>query len=113
MKNKFELALKITSDLMKYCHNHGAKEYTTKMSECDDAISFLVQAHPVKISDAQFEDVNKKLHAPRQRDVENDFWELIGESEDFCELTLVGMSCDSAEVVYENEYLTFTLLRNL
>ncbi|MCL2426579.1 MAG: hypothetical protein FWD05_09615 [Oscillospiraceae bacterium] len=113
MKNKFELALRITSDLMTYCHNHGATDYKTKMNEGEDAITFLVQGHPVNISEAQLEDVNKKLHAPRQRDVENDFWELIGESEDFCELMLVGMSCDSAEVEYENERLTFTLLRYL
>jgi len=113
MRNKFELALKITSDLMTYCHNHGATDYSTKMNEGEDAITFMVEAYPVKISEEQFADVNKKLHAPRQRDVENDFWELIGESEDFSELMLVGMSCDSAELEYEDERLTLTLLRYL
>jgi len=113
MKNKFELALKITSDLMTYCHNHGATDYRTKMNENEDEITFTVEASPVKISDAQFEDVSKKLHAPRQRDVENDFWELIGESEDFCELMLVGMSCDRAQVEYDGERLAFTLVRQI
>jgi len=113
MKNKFELALKITSDLMTYCHKHGAVKFSTKMSESEDEISFMIEAYPVKISDEQFEDVSKKLHAPRQRDVENDFWELIGESEDFCELMLVGMSCDRAGVEYDGERLAFKLVREL
>jgi len=111
MKNNFEMALRISSDLMTYCHHHGAKEHGTKITEGDESIQYVISGYPVDITDEQYEDIVKKLHAPRQRDVENDFWELIGESEDFSEMMLVGMSCDEVEISYVDRKLTFTLLR--
>jgi hypothetical protein len=71
----------------------------------------VIQAYPVRISERQMDTLEKNLKAPRQRDVENDYWELIGESEDYSELMLVGMSCDEAEIKYKNGIITFTLLR--
>ena len=112
MKNNLEIALKISSDLMKYCHNHGATDYETKISEGKESTIYAIQAYPVQITDTQLEGLNKKLTAPRQRDVENDYWELIGESENFSELMLVGMSCDEARIEYDGTTLTFTLLRH-
>ena len=112
MKNNLEIALKISSDLMTYCHHHGATEYDTKISEGDDAITYIIHAYPVKMSKDQLDDLTKRLSAPRQRDVEHEFWELIGESEDFSELMLVGMSCDESKIDYDGANLTFTLKRH-
>jgi len=112
MKNNLEIALKISSDLMTYCHHHGATDYVTKISEGDESIIYMIQAYPVQISDEQLEDLVKRLNAPRQRDVEHEYWELIGESEDFSELLLVGMSCDDAKIEYDETTLIFTLRRD-
>jgi len=112
MRNNLELALKISSDLMTYCHLHGATDYETKISEGEEAIIYVINAYPVNITEDQLADLIKKLNAPRQRDVEHEYWELIGESEDFTELTLVGMSCDEARVDYNKCSLTFTLFRH-
>ena len=107
-----EIALKISSDLMTYCHHHGATDYETKISEGEDSILYIIQASPVDISEDQLEHLVNRLNAPRQRDIENDYWELIGESEDFSELMLVGMSCDEARIEYKERKLTFTLMRH-
>jgi len=112
MKNNLEIALKISSDLMTYCHHHGATDYETKISEGDESILYVISAYPVNISEEQLADLTKRLRAPRQRDVEHEYWELIGESEDYSELMLVGMSCDEAHIDYDNCNLTFTLLRH-
>ena len=112
MKNNLEIALKISSDLMTYCHHHGATEYDTKISEGDESITYIIHAYPVTMTDEQLADLTKRLNAPRQRDVEHEYWELIGESEDFSELMLVGMSCDEARIDYDGADLTFTLLRH-
>ena len=112
MKNNLEIALKISSDLMTYCHHHGATDYETKISEGVEAIMYVINAYPVTISEEQLEALVKRLNAPRQRDVEHEYWELIGESEDFSELMLVGMSCDDAHIDYDGSTLTFTLLRH-
>ena len=112
MRNNLEIALKISSDLMTYCHHHGATDYETKISEGDEAIIYIIQAYPVTITDEEYANLAKRLNAPRQRDVEHEFWELIGESEDFSELMLVGMSCDEARIEYDGANLAFTLLRH-
>ena len=112
MKNNLEIALKISSDLMTYCHHHGATEYSTQISEGDDSITYIIHAYPVNMSEGQLEDLTTRLNAPRQRDVEHEYWELIGESEDFSELMLVGMSCDQAHISYDGANLTFTLRRH-
>jgi len=112
MKSNFEIALRISSDLMTYCHHHGATEYETIISNGDESIMYIIQAYPVTMTEKQLKSLTTKLNAPRQRDVEQEFWELIGESEDFSELTLVGMSCDEARIDYDGANLTFTLLRH-
>jgi len=112
MRNNLEIALKISSDLLTYCHHHGATEYDTKISEGEESILYIIHAYPVTLTDTQLADLTKRMNAPRQRDVENDYWELIGESEDYSELMLVGMSCDEARIDYDGANLTFTLLRH-
>ena len=112
MKNNLEIALKISSDLLTYCHHHGATEYDTKISEGTESILYIIHAYPVALTDDQLADLTKRMNAPRQRDVENDYWELIGESEDCCELMLVGMTCDEVRIDYDGANLTFTLLRH-
>ena len=74
-------------------------------------IKYTINAFPVEITNEQLESLTKRLNAPRQREVEQDYWELMGESKDFSELTLVGMLCDDAEVVYNDKELSFTLRR--
>ena len=112
MKNNLEIALRISCDLLTYCHHHGATEYDTKISEGEESILYIIHAYPVALTDTQLADLTKRMNAPRQRDVENDYWELIGESEDYSELMLVGMSCDEARIDYDGANLTFTLLRH-
>jgi len=111
MKTRFEKTLRITGDLMLYCHHHGATELGTNISESDGVITYTINAFPVEITNEQLEGLVKRLNAPRQREVEQDYWELMGESKDFSELTLVGMLCDDAEVAYNDKELSFTLHR--
>jgi len=111
MKTRFEKTLRITGDLMLYCHHHGATKLNASIVEGDGTITYVIDASPVKLTDEQLDGLIKRLSAPRQREVEQDYWELMGESEDFSELTLVGMLCDESQVKYENESIAFTLIR--
>ena len=112
MKTRFEKTLRITGDLMLYCHHHGAAELSASIIEGDGTITYIINAFPVDITDEQLEGLAMRLNAPRQRAIEQDYWELMGESKDFSELTLVGMLCDEAEIAYENRELSITLQRH-
>ena len=112
MTSKFEKALKIGSDLLSYCHHKGATDYELDIKETPDSVSLVITAVHVDLTYENLERLETLLHAPRQRDVEQDYWVLMGSSEDFCELTLVGMLCDEAVIEYKDMVLKITLKRH-
>jgi len=111
MTSKFEKALKISSDMLSYCFHRGATKYHLDILEEPDSITLAILASGVDISVEEYEDLKRRIHAPRQKEIEQDYWELIGESEDFSEITLVGMLCDEAIVNYSDNTLNITLKR--
>jgi len=112
MKTKFEMTMKIATELLTYCHLHGADDFHLDIKVEQEAAFYVIKASPVSISDKELERVIKLLNAPRQRDIEQDYWELMGESSEFCELTLIGMLSDSSTVEITDGVMTITLFRS-
>ncbi|MDR2559534.1 MAG: hypothetical protein LBC86_08355 [Oscillospiraceae bacterium] len=111
MKLEFEKKMKIASDLLSYCHLQGAAEYHLDIKVNNDSAVFVVKASPVKISDEDMKMLRKLLGAPRQKEMEQGYWELVGSSEEKCEMTLIGMMCDEAEAQLTGDELTITVVR--
>jgi hypothetical protein len=112
MRNEFEKHMRIAGDLLSYCHHKGATEFHLDIKESDGAVLFTVEASPAVLSDEALGKLQKKLSAPRRGAIEQEYWHLAGESEDFSELTLVGMMSDDADVKYDGAALTITLARH-
>jgi hypothetical protein len=112
MRLEFEKKMKMASDLLSYCHLQGATEYHLDIKLNSDSSVFVVKANPVNISEEAMELLRKNLNAPRQKEMEQDYWELVGESEEKCEMTLIGMMCDEAETMLYGDELTITVVRN-
>ncbi|MCL2696819.1 MAG: hypothetical protein FWE74_01905 [Oscillospiraceae bacterium] len=111
MKLKFEKKMKMASDLLSYCHLHSATDYHLDIKLNADCTVFIVKASPVVISDEDMEMLRKCLSAPRQKEMEQDYWELMGNSEEKCEITLIGMMCDDAEVQLDGDELVIKIVR--
>ena len=111
MKIKFQKTMNIASELLAYCHQHGATEFHLDIKETEGAVSLELRASPETLTEDQLEVLTNSLNAPRQREVEQQFWELIGETDATSELSLTGMLCDDAEVEYANNILTIRLTR--
>ncbi|MDR2533045.1 MAG: hypothetical protein LBC82_09425 [Oscillospiraceae bacterium] len=111
MKLEFEKNMKMASDLLSYCHLQGAAEYHLDIKSTGDSTVFTVKSSPVNISEEGMEKLQKYLSAPRQREMEQDFWELMGNSEEYCEMTLIGMMSDEAEAVLSGDVLTIMVER--
>ncbi|MCL2019238.1 MAG: hypothetical protein FWG70_05695 [Oscillospiraceae bacterium] len=103
----------MASDLLSFCHLYGATDYHLDIKRIDSANVFEVKASPVTISDESLEKLRKYLSAPRQREMEQDFWELMGNSEEYSEMMLIGMMCDHAEAQIEGDELTIVLKREI
>ena len=111
MKIEFEKNMMIASELLSYCHLRGAEEYHLDVKQTDRETVFTIKASPARIPEEDMEPLRKKLGAPRQREIEQDFWELSGESESYSELTLVGMMSDDVDIEYDGQTLSITIQR--
>ena len=112
MKVEFEKKMRIAGDLLSYCHLKGATEFHMDMADKNGSCVFKITASPVDISGESIEKLRMRLNAPRNADIEQDYWGLAGESESFAELMLVGMMSDEAEVCYEHDTLTIIIKRH-
>ena len=104
--------MKISGELLSYCHHHGAEEFHLDIKLGIESATYVLKASPTDLSEEDLSRLVKLLNAPRQREVEQDYWELMGESEDCCELTLIGMLSDDALVKYEDGVIEITLYRH-
>jgi hypothetical protein len=112
MKVEFEKKMRIASTMLSFCHMHGATEFHLDIKIAGSSAEFIIKADSVSLSDGDLESLDKKLNAPRHYEIEQDYWTLMGDSEDFCELTLVGMMSDRAIVTYEGQSLTINIRRS-
>ena len=111
MKLEFEKKMHIAGDLLSYCHMKGADEFHIDMSSANGVTVFKIKASPADISAEETEQLIEMLNMPRDKELENDYWTLAGESENFTELALVGAMTDSADMEYSDKVLTITLKR--
>jgi len=106
------MSMKIAGELLSYCHNHGAEDFHLDIKLGGSSDVYVIRANPTHFSEDDLSRLEKLLNAPRQREVEQDYWELMGECEDSCELTLIGMLSDEALVKFENGTLEIELRRH-
>lgn len=111
MKVEFEKKMLISSELLSYCHLKGADEFHLDVKVTGEGTLFAMKASPARLSGEELAFLRKELNAPRQREMEQDFWGLGGESENASELALIGMMTDEASVEYGGGVLSVTLTR--
>jgi hypothetical protein len=111
MKVEFEKCMHISNELLAFCHLQGAEEYHLDVRMVNDVMVMMIKASPTHMSEDEMASLTMKLNAPRQRNVEQEFWDVMGESETACEMTLVGMLCDSAEISHRGNELAIKITR--
>lgn len=111
MKTEFEKYMHIAGELLSYCHKKGATEFHFDMKQVEEATLFTMTASPADIEDDEMEHLLVKLQVSRRREIEQDYWELGGASEDTSELLLIGMMVDEASVTRHDGAITINLKR--
>ena len=112
MKHEFEKKMHIASDMLSYCHAKGATEFHIDMTDKHGSCVLKITASPVNLTEESLEKLNTRLSAPRNPEIEQDYWALMGESESFSELMLVGMMSDEARAEYNNHELVIKIKRH-
>jgi len=111
MKHTFEKTLRITADLLTYCHKLGALDYHVDMKHQGPECHCTIRCTVPGLFEDSLSELRDELSRPRMQEIEQSYWGLSGEIESDSELTLVGMMVDEAEVVYEGEQLRIHYMR--
>lgn len=103
-------AIKLMNELTGFVLKRGGRKIDISFSVENDHIEIAVEA---KIENLKKEDLEalEGLNTPRQSEVEDYYWELIGENDNYQELTLVGMIIDKAEYSYQDDLLEISLFK--
>lgn len=111
MKFKFEKNLKIIDELMTCFHKFGANDIHVNMCTEEDSNKFILWGETPNLNEEHLENLINALNAPRQREIEEYYWNLLGEYETDNQLSIIGMMVDKAEVTFNNNILTIKLYR--
>lgn len=110
MRNS-QKSIKLVSELTAFFFKAGAKEMDINIKDEEKEVVISIKA---KIKDLTQDKLNilNDLNTPRQSQVEEYYWELAGENDQYQELTLVGMMIDQAEINYEDDILEVAVYRH-
>ena len=111
MKLKFEKNMRILNDLLGFLHYKGAHSSHMDMEMRPEKSVIVVSAPLPGMPEEELSQLSLILNVPRQREVEQNYWNISGEEDMDAELTLVGMMVDTADIIYQNGTLTITVER--
>lgn len=104
-------SIKIVDELINYCYKVGITQIHVDLNDTDTGITITVEGNCDGISEKDLQSLNEFLSIPRQEEIEDYYWELIGEGEKN-ELALVGMVTDEGHASYTNKKLSITISLN-
>ncbi len=111
MKMRYEKNIRILTDILGHFFYLGGCHFTTDIRMAQHSTTLKVTGDIKGLMPSQVEQISRLLNIPRQRDMEQNYWNLSGEEEIDGELSLAGMMVDRAEVSYDGSLLSVTVER--
>lgn len=109
MRFKKEKLIKLMNELINFCVDIGMHDLDInfKCQTGEITVSGYVENPPMK----ELEDLEEILNAPRQEELEEYYWVLIGDGHGMQELEMVGVLVDNGSITYEDKILTIYICR--
>lgn len=111
MKFKFEKNLKIINELMTYLHKLGCNDIHVNICTKENSTIFLLWGETPNLNEENFQILVNTLNIQRQHEIEEYYWNLLGEYETDNQLSIIGMMIDKAEVTFNSNILNIKLVK--
>lgn len=111
MKFKKEKLIKLMNELVNFCLGIGMKDLDISFKSHDDRGEITVSGYAENPPMDELEDLQEILNAPRQEELEEYYWVLVGDGHGMQELEMVGILVDNGSITYENHILTIYICR--
>ena len=112
MKFNTEKNLRIMNELVAFFLNLGCTNIHIDLSINDNTSHFLLTGNISNLKDKNFNILKDSLCVPRQHEIEEYYWNLIGENETGSQISLVGMMIDKCNISFEKNILRLEIYRN-
>ncbi len=110
MSHEYNKAVKMLEEVIQYFISHQMTELEMKLSILND-VSEIVVSGLTKAQPDDLDQVSQSLNTPRQPEVEEYYWRLLGGNNKTEQLHLLGALVDEVKIMYEDYRLTLTLIR--
>lgn len=111
MRFKREKLIKIMNELLNFCLAIDMKDLDIKFSSHPDRGEVTVSGYSQNPPLKRLEDLEDILNAPRQEELEEYYWSLLGDGHGMQELEMIGTLVDNGYIKYEDKILTIYVCR--
>lgn len=111
MKHIRQRNARIAEELILFAYRYGAKNINLNINNEDSEILITLEATNVNLPFEILETINNLLSVPRCNEVEEYYWNLTGESDIDCELSVIGAMCDKFKITLNDNKLKIKLTR--
>ncbi len=113
MNNEIQKTTKIVDELCSLLMCKGSTEIDVKLKLNDCCTTIFITDYNTNLSNDEINNLSKFLNIPRQPEVEEYYWGLMGETSDDDEMFLLGSMLDTAKFELKNANLHVELIRSL
>lgn len=111
MRHETKKICKIVDEMTTYFLKEDTDEVDFKIKKSKEKTVVKIIDYNTHYTENDVQDLKECLNVQRQHEVEEYYWQLVGESDTEAELTIVGVMIDEATVELVDGNLHVTLVR--
>lgn len=111
MRSRREKLVKLMNDLISFCFEIGMEDLDINFSSHRDKGEITVSGRAENPPMQKLRDLEEILNMPRQEELEEYYWALVGHRHGILELEMIANLVDRGSITYENQILTIYLCR--
>jgi hypothetical protein len=109
MKHKKEKLIKIMNELVNFCFSIHMNDLNINFSCREDRGEISVEGYCTNPPMERLQDLEYILNSPRQEELEEYYWQLVGEGNEYQELEMIGALVDSGSIDYKDNILKISI----
>ena len=113
MHNEIQKTTKIIDEISSLLVNNGSLEIDIKLRLNNVCTKIFITDYNTRLNQEQIDSLSQFLNIPRQTEIEEYYWGLMGETSDDDEMFLVGSMIDRAKFELKDGNLYIEIVRTL
>lgn len=106
-------AIKIVDELISLYFNIGITDLHIDLQYTEKNIIVTLEGDCENPPLEKLDSLQEVLNTPRQEELDEYYWELVGENDQYQELTLLGALVDRGKIDYKDNRLKIIVYRNI